>query len=172
MKKSRALLLLIFTTTFISCTNDKNDHYKLIIEYETKVNDKIKVYYSTIPNADINGQNFIDKYTFAKNGIQKIIVDFPEDIVPFKIRLDICSNQNVSQLSIKNLSVSYGENIINGDDGEFINYWSPNESIQYNKNNFLYDIIVSPASGSKTPVFMSNINLEKEIKTLRPYLFW
>lgn len=171
--KKYTFLYLFLVTVFISCNStekQEKDVFKLKMEFKSPLNDKFKIYYTILPYKDIDGQYFIDKYTYGSAQFQKIEFEFPKDVVPYKIRLDVGENQNIENLIIKNISVSYNNNIINGDEGLFMNYWSPNECLQYDKENFIYKII--PSNGKKSPVFMSNITLEEEIKSLRPYLLW
>lgn len=162
------LVYLVILLMLFSCNEKKN--YKLIIELKTEHNNKFRVYYSKRPYQDIDGQNFIDKYVYSSTIMQKITYDFPEDIVPYKIRFDVGENQNIENIIIKNISVSYDNKVINGDDCMFMNYWSPNECLIFDNLNYYYKIV--PSNGKKTPVFMSNIILEEKIKTLRPYIFW
>ena len=51
-----------------------------------------------------------------------------------------------------------------------MNYWSPNESLKY--NNYKYDIIVSPNTNKKSPLFISNVHFTEEIKNIKPFLIW
>lgn len=166
----RIIFLILALLIFSSC-NNKNSHYKLIVEFKTSFNNKFRLYYSKRPYQDIDGQNYIDKYIYSSPSMQKIVFNFPEEVVPYKIRFDVGENQEIENIIIKNISIKYGENIIDGDDGVFMNYWSPNECLRFNDKKYYYEILKNKDS-IKTPVFMSNIHMETEIKTLRPYIFW
>lgn len=170
MKKVIVYVAGIIICVFIYNSINFNKKFQLEIEYLNPVNDKIKIYYTTIPGKEIDGSNFIDYYTYGKPNYQKILIDFPEKVTPYLIRLDISENQELNHLSIKNISLKYGERKINGDNGLYMNYWSPNESLKY--NNYKYDIIVSPNTNKKSPLFISNVHFTEEIKNIKPFLIW
>lgn len=167
MKK---ILFLIMIVILSSC-EEKDNQYQLNIEFRSTFNNKFRIYYSTRPYQDIDGQNFIDKYIYGSDDMQKVTFLFPKEIVPYKIRFDVGENQEVENIIIKNISVCYNGNCIDGNEGKYMNYWSPNECLKYNDKKYYYEVLKNKDS-IKTPVFMSNINLENEIKTLRPYIFW
>ena len=162
MKKVIVYVAGIIICVFIYNLINFNKKFQLEIEYLNPVNDKIKIYYTTIPGKEIDGSNFIDYYTYGKPNYQKILIDFPEKVTPYLIRLDISENQELNHLSIKNISLKYGERKINGDNGLYMNYWSPNESLKY--NNYKYDIIVSPNTNKKSPLFISNVHFTEVFK--------
>ncbi|WP_396160845.1 hypothetical protein [Flavobacterium sp.] len=167
--------IIVYIAGIIICVfvyNNMNigEKFQLEIDYINPLNDKIKIYYTTIPGKEIDGSNFIDLYTYGNPKLQKLIIDFPEKITPYLIRLDISENQQLDHLIIKNISLKYGEKKINGDNGIFMNYWSPNESLVLKNNQ--YEIIISPVTKKKSPLFISNIHLTEKIKKIKPFIFW
>ena len=144
-------------------TNSKKQ-FELILEFKTPVNDKFKIFYTVVPNVEITGDHMIEKYIYGNAEMQKVTFKFPNGDLPHKIRLDVGLNQNVNNITIKNISLLYGDKIINGDEGEYMKYWSPNDCIKYDETNFVYTLIAT--NGMKTPVFIANVELQKKLRNL------
>lgn len=173
MLKTTFLSLLFLTLLNFSCGSKEKEessentpkNVQLILEFKTSVNDKFKIYYSKNPNTEIGGELFIDKYIYGTNDMQKVIFNFPKGDLPYKIRLDVGTNQKVENITIKNISIVYGDKTLSGDEGEFMKFWSPNECIKFDDVNYIYTLIPS-TNGIKTPVFMANIELQKKLRGL------
>lgn len=178
MKKIAFLSLVVIALVISSCGSKEKDQSEenasgngtekigeLVVEFKTTSNDKFKVYYSKDANSEIGGELFIDKYIYGSAEMQKIVFKFPEGEYPYKIRLDVGVNQKVENLTIKNITFKYGDKSIEGDEGEFMKYWSPNECIKYDDVNFVYNLVPS-ANGIKSPVFMANIDFQKKLRSL------
>jgi len=178
MKKTAFLALALIALLISSCGSKEKDQSEenssdngngkiaeLIVEFKSTSNDKFKVYYSKDANSEIGGELFIDKYTYGSNEMQKVVFKFPEGEYPYKIRLDVGVNQKVENLTIKNITFKYGDKTIEGDEGEFMKYWSPNECIKFDEVNFVYNLVPS-ANGIKSPVFMANIDFQKKLRSL------
>jgi len=173
MIKTTFLSLLFLTLLNVSCGSKEKEessenttkNVQLILEFKTSVNDKFKIYYSKNPNTEIGGELFIDKYIYGANDMQKVIFNFPKGDLPYKIRLDVGTNQKVETITIKNISIVYGDKTLSGDEGEFMKFWSPNECIKFDDVNYIYTLVPS-TNGIKTPVFMANIELQKKLRGL------
>jgi len=177
MIKTTFLSLLFLTLLNVSCgskeeeqssenaTDKGSKNVQLILEFKTTVNDKFKIYYSKNPNTEIGGELFIDKYIYGDDDMQKATFNFPKGDLPYKIRLDVGTNQKVENITIKNISIAYGDKTLSGDEGEFMKFWSPNECIKFDDVNYLYTLVPS-TNGIKTPVFMANIELQKKLRSL------
>jgi hypothetical protein len=158
------LLNLLSTSCLNKGENSENQSYlqaELILEMIYPYPDKFLVYYTTDINAVIDGSTVIEKKVYGTNEMQKIVFKFPKGDFPRIIRLDVGKNQKAERIIIKNISIRYGEKNIDGDDGEFMKSWSPNNCLIYNEENFGYEIV--PNEGKKEPVFMSNIKIQEEL---------
>ncbi|WP_309640590.1 hypothetical protein [Flavobacterium sp.] len=177
MKKLLLLSLTLVVLLTVSCGSDKknepaaaenstenNDQVALVLEFKTLVNDKFKIYYSKEPNVEIGGEHFIDKYIYGDDDMQKTVFKFPKGVFPYKIRLDVGMNQKVENITIKNISVTYKDKVLDGDEGEYKKFWSPNECLKFNETNFVYDLV--PSNGLKSPVFMANVEFQKKLIAL------
>ncbi|MBL7867728.1 MAG: hypothetical protein JNM71_06885 [Flavobacterium lindanitolerans] len=173
LKSSFILLSLIA----FSCNSDskkgkepeasktESDQVELIVEFKSPVNDKFNVFYTVAPNVEITGEHLMSRMTYGDNTFQKVVFKFPDSVVPYKIRLDVGGNQSVENLTIKNISLKYKDKVIDGDNGEFMKLWSPNSSLVYDEQNYVYKIVA--VNGLKSPVFMANVELEKRLKKFR-----
>ena len=174
--KNRFLLTALLTFFFYSCdsskkevksteTNSTSDDVTLTIEAKFLLNDKFQIYYTKEPNVELSGEFFFDKYVYGSDQMQKVTFKFPKGVIPYKIRLDLGENNEQKNMSIKNIFISYKDNLINGDDGEFMSSWTPNESLIYNNKQFLYDIVL--INGLHDPLLISNVNIEKKLLKFR-----
>lgn len=177
MKSLIKSLFLLTTLFLVSCGSEtkknnesevseaKNDQVELTVEFKSPVNDRFKVFYTIVPNVEITGEHMMTKYTYGSDEMQKIVFTFPTGALPYKLRLDVGENQSVNNITIKNVSLDYKDIHIDGDNGEFMNQWSPNESLKFDDQNFVYNLI--PVNGKKEPVFIANIELEKKLRKFR-----
>lgn len=174
--KNKIILTALLTFSLFSCNSSKKDEAStdtdsssgevtLTIEAKFLLNDKFQIYYTKEPNVELSGENFFDKYVYGNDQMQKVTFKFPKGVIPCKIRLDLGENNEQKNISIKNISISYNDNLINGDDGEFMTLWTPNESLVYNSNQFLYDIVL--INGLHDPLLISNVNVEKKLLKFR-----
>jgi hypothetical protein len=174
--KNKILLSALLTFTFLSCDSTKKDsastetdstteEVTLTIEAKFLLNDKFQIYYTKEPNVELSGENFFDKYVYGSDQMQKVTFKFPKGVIPCKIRLDLGENNDQKNISIKNILINYKGNVINGDDGEFMTLWTPNESLVYNNSQFLYDIVL--INGLHDPLLISNVNVEKKLLKFR-----
>lgn len=155
---------------FFSCSEKKEnieqveinkEPYSVTIEFKSNYNNVFRLFYSDSPDLEITGENLIEKYIFGSDDMQKVVFKLPQGEQAYKLRLDVGTNQKVDLLSIKNISISYNNKIIDGNDGLFMKYWNPNQSLIYDSSNFIYNVV--PIDGVKSPMFMSNESLNNEI---------
>lgn len=173
LKSSFILLSLIAFSCGSDNKEEKNQEnsgteskqVELIVEFKSPVNDRFKVFYTVAPNVEISGEYLINKLTYGSNDFQEVVFQFPVGAIPYKLRLDVGENQSVENLTIKNISLKYKDKVVDGDNGEFMKMWSPNSSLVYDEQNFVYKIV--PVDGKKGPVFIANVDLEKELKKFR-----
>lgn len=146
-------------------SNSLTKDVTLILEFKNKVNDIFRVYYSDDPSLEITGENVLNKHVFTNgNEFQKVEFKFPLGEKPYKLRLDLGVNQASTEITIKNISVKYGDKIIDGNDGLFLNYWGANQSLSWDATNYFYNVV--PVDGMKSPMLISNPDLNNELLNL------
>lgn len=117
------------------------NNFSVVIEGIFAKNDKIQVFY--LLKGDVwKDDNSVSQTVYASNQMQKIEVDFPEKVVPENIRVDLGFNITQENVTIKNISVKYKSNIINGDFDKFTKYFYPNEFVTWDPNYFGYKLSV------------------------------
>lgn len=141
------------------------DEVTLTLEAAFLQNDKFQIYYTKEPNVELNGEHFIDKYVYGKDQMQKIDFKFPKGVIPYKIRLDLGENMEQKNISVKNISINYKDQVINGDDGEFMKSWTTNGSLVYDPSKFIYNIEL--INGLHDPLFISSVDVEKKLLKFR-----
>lgn len=142
-----------------------SDDVTLTLEAKFLLNDKFQIYYTKEPNVELNGDNLLNKYVYGSDQMQKVVFKFPKGIIPYKIRLDLGENVGQKNISVKNISINYKDNEINGDDGEFMKSWTTNASLVYDNNKFIYNIEL--INGLHDPLLITNVNLEKKLLKFR-----
>ncbi len=175
MKKPISILIVsLFILTNTSCNkekvndstlgNSKDEVVELTVEFISPVNDKFLLFYTVNPDAVLTDKYALKNYTYGSPEMQKTVFKFPPGALPYKIRLDVGENQSVESLIIKNISIKYKNKVIDGDYGNFMKYWGSNESIKFNEETLRFDII--QINGIKDPLFISNPDLDRELKNL------
>lgn len=170
--KKNIFYITSISLLFLSCnsnqkvdvTPEKESNYEnvtLIIEAKILHNDKFQIYYTNKPNIELNGENLLNKFVYGSDEMQTVVFEFPKNEKPYKIRLDLGENEDQTNLTIKNISLRYKDEKINGDEGKFLDYWSANESLFYDSAKFIYNIV--PFNNLHDPLLISNINLEKKL---------
>lgn len=141
------------------------DEVTLTLEASFLQNDKFQIYYTKEPNVELSGDLVIDKYVYGNDQMQKIDFKFPKGVIPYKIRLDLGENMEQKNISVKNISIQYKDQVINGDDGQFMKSWTTNESLVYDPFKFIYNIKL--INGLHDPLFISSFDIEKKLLKFR-----
>lgn len=141
------------------------DQVTLTLETSFLQNDKFQIYYTKEPNVELSGEHVIDKYVYGNAQMQKIDFKFPKGVIPFKIRLDLGENMDQKNISVKNISIQFEDQVINGDDGQFMKSWTTNESLVYDTSKFIYNIEL--INGLHDPLFISSVDVEKKLLKFR-----
>ena len=141
------------------------DEVTLTLEASFLQNDKFQIYYTKEPNVELSGDLVIDKYVYGNDQMQKIDFKFPKGDIPYKIRLDLGENMEQKNISVKNISIQYMDQVINGDDGQFMKSWTTNESLVYDPSRFIYNIKL--INGLHDPLFITSVDMEKKLLKLR-----
>lgn len=172
MKKLILLLTIIVTSIFvISCKDEKKKEevkevsnatvdMKVIFKYNEV--DTFKVYYTKSKDANIDGSLMMTLPVNPSTADQELTFVFPVGDVPQLIRLDVGSNKNAKAIEIKNIKVSYDNEVIDNSDWITTVNWSPNENLVYDEKTKIHKIVA--VNGIQSPVFMSNIILKDKIQ--------
>jgi hypothetical protein len=91
---------------------------------------------------------------YASSEMQKIEVALPEKVSPINIRVDVGENKFQSNITIKNISVLYKTKTIDGNNGNFTDYFYPNEFISWDPEYYGYKL--NSIGNAYDPFFMGN----------------
>ncbi|WP_428230738.1 hypothetical protein [Flavobacterium sp.] len=159
MNSKSVYIYLILFFTLISC-NQKSakdsiskDNFSIIVEGVFAKNDNLQVFYLT-NDKDWNDENSIVVPVYASLQMQKLKIDLPEKIIPKNIRVDVGENEYQSNITLKNISVLYKNDTIDGDNDNFKLLFYPNEFISWDPVYFGYKL--SKINNSYDPYFMGN----------------
>lgn len=145
-------------------TAKENNLVELIVEFKSAFNDKFEVYYTVEPNEQIKGDYKLVCNTYGSDQMQRLVFQFPSGELPYKLRLDVGENPSANNITIKNVSVKYGDKLIDGDNGQFADYFNLYEGIKYNTDSFIYEFV--PVNGKKDPFIFSNEYLDSRLLDL------
>lgn len=161
---------IILLLSFGACKNVEineevaiKDNFSIVIEGVFTKNDKLQVFY-LVEGKDWSDENSISQPIYASNEMQKIELDLPKEIIPNNLRVDLGSNPTQSNVTIKNISIKYKNETINGDLGIFTDYFYPNQFVSWDPNYFGYKL--SAIDGNYDPFFMGNDLLIDSLKSL------
>jgi hypothetical protein len=129
------------------------DNFTVTIEGVFGKNDKLQVFYLT-KDSEWNDENSVVMPVYASSEMQKIEVALPEKVSPINIRVDVGENKFQSNITIKNISVLYKAKTIDGNNGNFTDYFYPNEFISWDPEYYGYKL--NSIGNAYDPFFMGN----------------
>ena len=160
---------IILLLSLGACKNTENkeevatkDNFSIIIEGVFTKNDKLQIFY-LVDGKDWSDESSISQAIYGSNEMQKIELDLPKEIIPKNLRVDLGFNPTQSNVTIKNISIKYKKEIIDGDFGNFTDYFFPNQFVSWDPNYFGYKLSV--VDGNYDPFFMGNDLLIDSLKS-------
>lgn len=170
MKTKLKIISIILLMSLGACKNVENkeelfikDNVSIVVEGVFTKNDKLQFFY-LVEGKEWNEENSVSQNIYASNEMQKIELDIPKEVIPINLRVDIGFNSTQSMATIKNISVKYKNETINGDFGNFTDYFYPNEFISWDENYFGYKLNV--VNGKYDPFFLGNDLLIDTLKSI------
>lgn len=152
MKKKITFIAISFLFLLItSCKKDgvsednynqadsEKDFYSVEMDVVFTKNDNIQVFY-LLKGSDWNDGNSISKPIYASNQMQKMVFDLPKNITPENFRIDFGFNSTQTNITIKNITIKYKNQIIDGDLGNFSKYFTSNPFISWDPDYFGYKL--------------------------------
>ena len=130
MNSKLCYLYFVLFLTLASCNQKEEsatiskENFTVTIEGVFGKNDKLQVFYLT-KDSEWNDENSVVMPVYASSEMQKIEVVLPEKVSPINIRVDVGENKFQSNITIKNISVLYKTKTIDGNNGNFTDYFYP-----------------------------------------------
>lgn len=159
MNSKLCYLYFVLFLTLASCNQKEEsatipkENFTVTIEGVFGKNDKLQVFYLT-KDSEWNDENSVVKPVYASSEMQKIEVVLPEKVSPINIRVDVGENKFQSNITIKNISVLYKTKTIDGNNGNFTDYFYPNEFISWDPEYYGYKL--NSLGNAYDPFFMGN----------------
>lgn len=149
MKTKLLLGAFILFFTLNSCKSDVTkpenpslkDNFSVVIEGVFEKNDKLQVFY-LLDKQEWSEENSVSQAIYASKDMQKIELDFPKNIKLKNVRVDLGFNPTQSYVTIKNISLKYKDEVIDGDLENYILYFTPNEFVTWDPNYFGYKLSI------------------------------
>jgi hypothetical protein len=167
MNSKSLYVYLVILITLVSCNPksenepESKDNFLVTVEGIFTKNDKIQIYFLT-EDKNWNDENSVVLPVYASSEMQKFEIELPEKIIPINIRVDVGENKYQSNITIKNISIHYKEVTVNGDNGNFTDYFYPNEFITWDPIYFGYKLNI--INNNYDPFFMGNDSLISELE--------
>lgn len=142
-------------------SNDTNT-IQVIVETKFLNNDKIQLFWATDTPDAFKAEKSQTTTIYGKNDMQKLVFELPKNVRPKNLRIDFGgSNPNQPPISIKNITLKYKNDSIDGDNGKYETMWFGNGSMKYSPESLEY--VLAPDNGSFDPILMGNEQLQKEL---------
>lgn len=141
--------ILLFTITAIlttSCAKEEkkveqkpkiatHEGVSIIVEGVFKENDNVAVFYKKEDR--YSGEN-ISQLVLGSCEVQKLKFEIPEDVAPEQIKILLSRNPAQKEISLKNITVKFQNDSIDGSNGKFVNLFALKEQVRYDKTTFKY----------------------------------
>lgn len=168
MKIKLVLTALIGALLFNSCKEEtivkENNHFTVEIEGVFHKNDKLQVFY--LIDGDVwKDDHSVSQPVYASDEMQKVVVNFPDKVVPQNIRVDLGFNPTQTNVTVKNISIKYKSKVIDGDFDKFTKYFYHNEFVEWDPNYFGYRLF--SVNDKYDPFLMGNDELIVQLGKIR-----
>lgn len=144
MKKSLLFLIPVFFVFIVSSckketstetkeetSKDINFKENFTVEFDviSLIQDDFAVYYTEDKTINFTADKAIWRGVKAQPESQKVIIEFPEEILPTNIRFDFGINENQGDIILEKFKISYYGKSFEAKGSEFFNYFVKNEAI-------------------------------------------
>lgn len=174
IKKTSLLFFILINT---ACKNEKKDNLNLDINVNQKVestyifevsmeaivkeDDKFQLFYvDSYPDDSFTPENRVVSIIKGSQDAQKIKFMLPENILPYKFRIDLGEYKNESPIEINEINLKYNTNSIIIDKAILNRFFQPNIYLERVDNNYFRKFI----DGRYDPFLVSTPLLNKKIE--------
>lgn len=169
-----SLLTLIAT---VSCKNEKNEteidepkkvelnHFKATLDLVVKQDDSLQLFYMDEVIPGFNEENSVWVYVKGSENSQEITFDIPEGVIPSNLRFDISKNENQEPIVLSNFKLQYQDKVYESKDSTMVNYFLPNDQIEYNPTTKTFSFIKVQQAGFDPFIYSTDL-LNKQVQKL------
>ena len=161
--------------SLVSCKNDKVEEqkevivkkpaFKVALDLLIKKDDSLQVFYCEYGETEFDGAKTVWSSVKGSEEMQQITFDFPEDVLPTKLRIDISKNKNQDPIQVKSINLNYKDKNFTAKDTMFFQYFIPNDQIDWDRKSSTANF--KPKEGTSfDPQFGSREIMELELQKL------
>lgn len=176
MKTKFIVLASLILTMFISCKKDvnqseektvQNKFFFIELEASASKTDDFAMYYSEDGTNQFKDENAVWHGIFGANKIQKIQFNLTDEKIPTHVRLDFGLKQNQDSVVVKNVKLSYYDNVFEFKGSEFFKYFIKSDQFTTIIDNQLGTITMLKKDGVyKTPYYYPTGAMIEGLKTI------
>jgi hypothetical protein len=169
-----SLLALIAT---VSCKKDNDkagieepavvevNHFKAILDVVVKQDDSLQLFYMDAAIPSFSEENSVWVYVKGSEYPQAVTFNIPEGIIPSNLRFDISKNEAQEPIVLNNFKMEYKAKVYESKDSTMVNYFLPNDQVEYNPTTKTLSFIKVPQTGFD-PFLYSTDLLNKQVQKL------
>ncbi|HLF51749.1 hypothetical protein [Flavobacterium sp.] len=145
MKTKFLVLILLFTTFFIGCKNDKSvddlevvtpkvveSKVKVVLDMIVPQDDNFQLFYTEDGTLNFNDEKSVRVAVKGSDKNQSITFDLPEDSAFTFLRLDLGENNKQAEMKMNNFLVKYFDKKFEAKGNLFFQYFAPNAQLEMN----------------------------------------
>jgi hypothetical protein len=138
MKTKISLALIIFSTLFVGCKNEKSvdslevvktevvdKNFQVTLDVVVKKNDDFALYYTQDGTSDFKDAP-IWIGVKGSEASQKVVFSLPEDVIPTHLRIDFGMNKDQEPIALNNYKMTYAGKSFEAPGAMFFKYFRPN----------------------------------------------
>lgn len=171
--KFKFLLLLSFLITTIGCSEKEitqNSPTQEIENYEGVIvtiegvfeeNDNVAIYYDREDNFT---NKRVEQLVLGSSDIQFLEFKLPEEVTPEQIKISLSKNPAQKRVSVRDISVKYRDNVVDGSNGKFVNLFTLKNQVKYDRVLLQYTIV--PDNESYSPWIAGGDDFKSQLADL------
>ncbi|MBC8883670.1 hypothetical protein H9X57_10745 [Flavobacterium piscinae] len=129
--------------------------------------DNFAVYYTEDGTINFTGEKAIWSGVLGQEGSQKVMFNFPEDVIPTHIRFDLGFNKEQGDITVEKFKLDYYGKSFEAKGSDFLKYFIQNDSVktEINEVNGTITILKNP-KGFSPPFYYPHQALLDEISKI------
>ncbi|WP_282134860.1 hypothetical protein [Seonamhaeicola maritimus] len=140
----------------------KNKVFEVEVLYKISKDDTFQVFYTSLNETENFSSNYtIKKKVLASNDFTSIKFQLPENVLPYKIRIDLGEKKEQGSIAIQGIKLRYSGNEINIQKELIPQFFLINEFLKYNHKTGIFKSSV--INKSYDPFMISSALLNKKI---------
>lgn len=119
--------------------NDSN-HFQLTINFLITKDDNFQLFYTTSISLNFSEDKSFRSSVLGTNQFQNVKYQFPQEIFPYNLRIDVGNNMNQGKIQLKSITLRFKENEIYIPEHLILKYFTNNSYIDVSEGNYIYSL--------------------------------